>query len=76
MSFEEIGYNRAGRTDGPINKENWLLGRYVTKPVVIENFGNLYFAGTIDGLSELVVVDQCDTGATRATDIALGEDTD
>ena len=51
MSFEEIGYNRAGRTDGPIDKENRLLGRYVAESVVIENFGNLHFAGTVDGLA-------------------------
>ena len=33
---------------------------------MIDNFGNLYFAGTFDGLAELVVVDQCYTGATGA----------
>ena len=43
---------------------------------MIENLGNLHFAGTVDGLAELVVVDQCDTGATGAKDVALGEDTD
>ena len=76
MSFEEIGYDRAGRTDGPIDKENRLLGRYVAESVVIKNFGNLHFAGTVDGLAKLVVVDECDTGAAGAKDVALGEDAD
>ena len=47
----KLGYNRAGRTDGPIDKENRLLGRYITESVVIENLGNLHFAGTVDGLA-------------------------
>ena len=53
-----------------------MLGLYVAESVVIENLGNLYFAGTVDGLAELIVVDKCDTGAAGAKDVALGEDAD
>ena len=50
------------------------MRRRVAEAVVVDDLGDLDFGGAVDGLGELVVVDEHETGARRVDDVRLGED--
>ena len=50
------------------------MRRRVAEAVVVDDLGDLDFGGAIDGLRELVVVDEHELGAGRVDDVGLGED--
>ena len=49
------------------------MRRRVAEAVVIDDLGDLDFGGAVDGLGELVVVDEHELGARRVDDVRLGE---
>ena len=48
----------------------------VAEAVVVDDFGNFNLVGPIDGLGELVVVDEHQAGAHRLQDVGLREHAD